>query len=182
MSLQSEITALRAHIERLARKGEGGLTRRYALWHPPGVRRTLYLRLRRRLGRLLRWLRLRPTLPAEPWLASLSYVERDADATPLVIWALQSDRDRLRESCLGIESLLSEMSGYSPVLITDVADFAFYSRLGWLVEFVPDLNAPARHYAERKRRYLAWRYRDAPALPLSVGLAPDVSPEDLLLD
>jgi hypothetical protein len=59
---------------------------------------------------------------------------------------------------------------FVPILVTDVPDFAFFSRLGWLVEYVPTLAPPAGDYAERKRRYLAWRYRDAPALPASAGL------------
>jgi hypothetical protein len=56
------------------------------------------------------------------------------------------------------------------VLITPLSDFAFYSRLGWLVEYLPKLGNDEA-YRERKRRYLAWRYRDATALPLSAGLA-----------
>jgi hypothetical protein len=62
------------------------------------------------------------------------------------------------------------LPGFVPVLVTNVADFAFFSRLGWLVEYVPALSAPAGGYAERKQRHLAWRYRDAPALPVSAGL------------
>jgi hypothetical protein len=67
-----------------------------------------------------------------------------------------------------------------PVLVTDVADFAFFSRLGWLVEYVPALSTPADDYGERKRRYLAWRYRDAPALPVSAGLAEFAQVQELL--
>ena len=182
MSPREEIVELRDFLARLAREGEAGLRTRYALWHPPGVSRTPWRHLRRLLGRVLRRLKLRPTPPAEPWLAGLSYTTRSAAGKPLVIWALQYDPDRIRESCEGVDSLLSTLPGYSPILITDVADFAFYSRLGWLVEYVPDLNEPAGRYAERKRDYLAWRYRDAPALPLSIGLTPDVLPGDLLLD
>jgi hypothetical protein len=51
--------------------------------------------------------------------------------------------------------VLHDVVGYAPVLITDVAEFAFFSRLGWLVEYVPKLSAPAEAYAARKLRYLA---------------------------
>lgn len=68
-----------------------------------------------------------------------------------------------------------------PVLVTDVADFSFFSRLGWLVEYVPSLST-AGGYAARKERYLAWLYRDVPAVPVTVGLYETVRAEDLLLD
>ena len=182
MSLRAEIAELRGEMERMARIGESGLTRRYDLWEPPGQPRTLWRGLRRLVGRTLRRLRLRPTQPVAPWLPGLNYVEQNASNRPLVIWAMQFDRDRLRNACLGVQSLLSKAPDFSPVLITDVADFAFYSRLGWLIEYVPDLDDPAQGYAERKRHYLAWRYRDAPALPLSIGLVSNISLKDLLID
>jgi hypothetical protein len=72
------------------------------------------------------------------------------------------------------------MPGFAPVLVTDVADFAFFSRLGWLVEYVPPLSAPAGEYAGRKQRHLAWLYRDALALPASVGLMERVRIEEIL--
>jgi hypothetical protein len=87
-----------------------------------------------------------------------------------VIWAFGMDRDTLRAACRGLETLTSTLPGFVPILITDVRDFAFFSRLGWLVEYVPTLSAPASAYAERKRRYLAWRYRDVPAVHASAGL------------
>jgi hypothetical protein len=65
------------------------------------------------------------------------------------------------------------------VLVTDVADFAFFSRLNWLVEYVPSLSAPADGYFEHKLRYLAWRYRDVPALPVTADITEDMSLEDL---
>ena len=182
MSLRAEIEALRDQLDRLARQGEAGLTRRYALWHPPGQRRTAYRRFRRALGRLLRWLHLRPTQPLEPWLPGLKHADHSHEARALVIWALDTDREQLREACRGFERLLSSLPGWTPVLITDVADFAFYSRLGWLVEYVPKLSGPADSYRERKRKYLAWRYHDAPSLPISVGLQQAVLTEDLLID
>lgn len=182
MSLRSDIEALRSELEQLASAADAGLQRRYALWHPPGQRRTLYRRFRKGLGRLLRQLRLRPTQPPEPWLPGLRHAEQSDGARALVIWALETDPDRLREACRGIERLLEALPGWAPVLVTDVADFDFYSRLGWLVEYIPTLSEPAGGYRERKRRYLAWRYRESPSLPVSAGMAQGVRKEDLLID
>ena len=140
------------------------------------------LRLRSVLGRILRLLGLRPTRPLEPWMPGLQHVVRREEPKPLLIWALDTDRETLRAACRGFETLQSAMPGWVPVLVTDVADFAFFSRLGWLVEYVPALSAPAGRYAERKLQYLAWRYRDAPALPVSAGLSEGVHVEELKLD
>ncbi len=182
MSPRTEIAVLREQLDRLASQADVSLPRRYALWHPPGQRRTPYRRFRRALGRLLRWLHLRPTQALEPWLPGLKHVEQSDGARALVIWALETDREQLREACRGFERLLASLPDWIPVLITDVSDFAFYSRLGWLVEYIPTLAEPAGDYRERKRRYLAWRYQDAPSLPVSVGLQHGVQREDLLLD
>jgi hypothetical protein len=53
------------------------------------------------------------------------------------------------------------------VLVTDVADFAFFSRLGWLVEYLPKLSGEGQAYELRKARFIAKLYRDAPALPVN---------------
>jgi hypothetical protein len=118
----------------------------------------------------------------EPWLPGLRHYAAGEGARPYVIWAVGTDRETLRIACRGFEKLQTALPGWVPVLITDVADFAFYARLGWLVEYVPDLSQPAQAYAERKKRYLAWRYRDAPALPVAAGLADGVQVRELLLD
>jgi hypothetical protein len=182
MSLRQEIETLRAELKTLADQADARLTPRYRLWHPPGQRRTLYRRFRKSLGRLLRQLHLRPATVVEPWLAGLKHVDNKEGARPLIIWAQDIDRDELRQACHRIDTLLGSLPGWAPVLVTDVADFAFYSRLGWLVEYLPSLNEPADNYFERKRKYLAWRYRDAISLPVSVGSYPNTQPEDLLLD
>lgn len=59
---------------------------------------------------------------------------------------------------------------YVPVLITNQADFAFYSRQGWLVEYLPNLSGLGEAYDNRKAQYLAWRYQDARILPISAGM------------
>ena len=70
---------------------------------------------------------------------------------------------------------------YIPALITNHADFAFYSRLGWLVEYLPNLRGVGEAYDDRKAQYLAWRYRDASVLPLSAGLLTDEQWSQLIL-
>jgi hypothetical protein len=77
----------------------------------------------------------------------------------------------LRAACVGFSSKLQGGHHLAPVLVTDIADFAFYSRLGWLVEYVPSLSGEGPSLRERKEAYLAWRYRDACIVPLSAGLA-----------
>jgi len=125
---------------------------------------------------------LRPTQQTEPWLPGLKHAETGVQSAAVVIWAVGANEEQLRDACAGFQKLLAEAPGRSPVLITDVADFAFFSRLGWLVEYVPALSPPASDYRERKQCYLAWRYRDAPALPVSLGLRRNVRIEDLLID
>ena len=182
MNLRSEILQLRREVESLASRADAGLVRRYALWHPPGQRRTPYRRLRRAVGSFLRRTGLRRSQPTEPWLPGLKHSANGDRARPVVIWAVGADRERLRDACTGLRRIFANVQGHSPVLVTDVADFAFYSRLGWLVEYVPGLTEPAGDYRKRKQCYLAWRYREAPALPYSVGLREGLRAEDLLLD
>ena len=181
MSVAGEIGALRQHLQALARDAEPKLARRYALRPLPGERPGLYRRSRRALGAILRRLGLRRGPPPEPWEPALKHFETGSEARPLVIWALDAEREALRAACQGFEALRATAPGLVPVLVTDVADFAFYSRLGWLVEYVPRLSAPAGDYAQRKERYLAWRYRDAAAVPVSAGLHPGLTVEELSL-
>ena len=178
MTLSEEIGELRRELAQLAREAETDLARRYALRNPPPRRLSLYRRTRMLVGTLLRKL----GFLVEPWLPGLRHFKGSEGARPFVIWALKTDRDTLRDACRGFEKLQAALPGRVPVLVTDVADFAFFSRLGWLVEYVPELSAPAGRYAERKKRYLAWRYRDAPALPVSAGLVDGVRVQELLLD
>jgi len=174
MSVQEETRRLRMHLRRLAREArKDRLPRRYALVYRPKQPVSMYRRARIKLGAVLRRLGLRRPMYAEAWLPVLAHAEHDEDAKPLLIWALGADRDTLRKACTGLQRVRASVPGFVPVLVTDVADFAFFSRLGWLVEYVPTLSPPAGGYGERKQRYLAWLYRDAPALPVSAGLADD---------
>jgi hypothetical protein len=179
MSPRTRVAQLRQALRELAEEAEPELPERYSLRFPPRERMSLYRRFRVAVGRVLRDLGLRRTRPPEPWLPSLRHLDGSDGAKPFLIWALDADRDTLRSACPAFAAALPE---FVPVLVTDVADFAFFSRLGWLVEYVPALSAPAGRYAERKRRYLAWRYRDLPALPLSIGLEQDIEIKELLVD
>jgi hypothetical protein len=131
------------------------------------------------------------------WLASLKHAPVSPDAKIILIWGLGEVADRqglgpnlsvldsqsklqtLQHACLNLKdrfarpdvvSPSSSCSQFIPVLITDQADFAFYSRLGWLVEYLPDLPGSGESYCDRKLAYLAWRYQTAVVLPLSAGL------------
>lgn len=177
MTLSAEVEALRRELSHLAREADTELTKRYALRNPPPRQLTLYRRTRMLVGRLLR----RMGFLIEPWVPGLKHFDTGA-GKPYLIWALGTDRDTLRAACRGFVALQPALPGWVPVLVTDVADFAFFSRLGWLVEYVPQLSAPAGGYASRKKRYLAWRYRDVPAVPVSAGLKNGVQVKELLLD
>ena len=215
MSQRAIVDSLRRHLNQLAEDFDTGLSQRYALqfWTPE--KPSLYRRLRKNAGRLLRWLGLMrqppapppPPPPPEPWLTELRHVDYSNSAKPLLLWAMDIDRDELRSACTSIRKLQAGSPGWAPVLVTNIADFAFFSRLNWLVEYVPSLSAPADGYpgrrlrylawlyrimpslsapadgySGRKLRYLAWRYRDVPALSVTTDIKEDMLLEDLLVD
>jgi len=181
---RAEENSLRRSLKQLAEEFETGLSQRYALLFPP-AEPNLYQRLRANAVRLLRRLGLIPPpqpRPLQPWLTELEHVDYGMAAKPLLIWAMGIGRDELRTACETIRNSQSASPGWAPVLVTDVADFAFFSRLHWLVEFVPSLSAPADGYSDHKLRYLAWRYRDVPALPITADIKEDMLLEDLLVE
>lgn len=188
MTRRPEAGSLRQRLRQLANEFDTGIRRRYDLQFISPEELRLRRRLRRSAGRLLRRLGLMRPLPARPpqphetWLTELSYIDYGSTAKPLLIWAMDIDRDKLRGACKRISELQAGSPGWAPVLVTDVADFAFFSRLNWLVEYVPSLSAPADNYFGRKLRYLAWRYRDVPALSVTAQMKDDMLLEDLLLD
>lgn len=178
MTLDDDTRRLRQEIERLAADAE---TDPVLVRYPPRfgrMRLGLYRRIRLAVGDVLRASGLRARPVPKPWRVGLRHAEGTEDAGALVLWALGAERGALRQACLAFKriepALLPDLV---PVLVTDIADFAFFSRLGWLVEYVPSLSAPAEGYAARKTRYLARRYRNAPVLPWSAGLAPDFGAE-----
>ena len=105
------------------------------------------------------------------WLPGLKHATCMPQGKTLLIWSDVPDKVSSRSACAGMKRLLVSLPEYVPVLVSDLADFAFYSRLGWLVEYLPSLSGEGFSYHERKQRYLAWRYRDAIIIPLSSGFA-----------
>jgi hypothetical protein len=188
MNQRAKVDSLRRRLKQLANEFDTGISQRYDLQFISPEELKLGRRLRRATGRLLRRIGLmrplppRPPPPLEPWLTELSYIDYGNSAKPLLIWAMDIDRDELRSACDRIREMQAGSPGWAPVLITDVADFAFFSRLNWLVEYVPSLSAPADGYCGRKLRYLAWRYRDVPALPVTADIKEDMLLEDLLVE
>ena len=188
MTTREKAGSLRRRLDQLTNEFDTGLCQRYDLQFTSPEELKLSRRLRRATGRLLRRLGLmrplppRPPAPLEPWLTELGHVDYGKTAKPLLIWAMEIDRDELRSACGKIRELQTGSPGWAPVLVTDVADFAFFSRLNWLVEYVPSLSAPADEYFEHKLRYLAWCYRDVPALSITVEIKTDMQLEDLLID
>ena len=181
MNIEDETKRLRGRLERLAQEADADPHTTSYLRRFGRLRLGPYRRVRVAVGDVLRGLGLRARPPIPPWLPGLKHRPGTERAAPLVVWALGADRDTLRRECMALQEIEDDLlPALVPVLVTDVADFAFFSRLGWLVEYVPKLSPPATGYAARKTRYLAWRYRDAPALPSSIGLVPDLSAERVL--
>lgn len=171
MNIVEDIFVLRRELAALTTKPEWDLLTRYDLLSKktPSSFYDRVFRLARKL--LAATGLLPPQVTKYPWFPSLKHAPLAVDAKTLLIWAPGVGRDELRLACDGFSRRLKDNSSLSPVLVTDVADFAYFSRLGWLVEYLPDLSGDGPSYRDRKRRYLAWRYRDALAVPLSVGLA-----------
>ena len=167
MGIRDEIEALRKHLDDLAGYSDVDLAR-YELIHPPRPP-GLYWQLRWLAGRFLRWLEAKGLKYRDRWPVALKH-QGSARDKPLVIWAIGEDPDRLRTACGRFADMLRERSGFAPVLVTDVADFASFSRLGWLVEYVPPISGEGPPYGERKTRFLAKLYRGAPVLPINAVL------------
>ncbi|KAA1008224.1 hypothetical protein FVF58_23095 [Paraburkholderia panacisoli] len=167
MSVITEAEVLRRELKALAAKPEWDLLTRYDL-----LGKKLPPSLQERVRHLLASAGLiSPHVTQYPWLPTLKHRPVSADFKTVMIWALDADRHQLRAACEGFSKKLQGGDDLAPVLVTDIADFASYSRLGWLVEYVPSLSGEGPSLQQRKQAYLAWRYRDACILPLSAGLA-----------
>jgi hypothetical protein len=181
MSAPTDVRRLRRQVAALARRGRrDGLDRRYPLVFELPARLSPYRRFRIYIGGLLRRWGLRRTLSAGAWCPALKHARYGDAATPILIWALGIDRTQLRAACRAFLDAEETRSDIVPILVTDVADFAFFSRLGWLVEYVPALSPPAAAYSRRKAQYLAWRYRDAAVLPASLLLSDESAARTLI--
>jgi hypothetical protein len=180
LSAITEAKTLRQQLRALAAKPEWDLLTRYDLLgkKPPS---SFMERVWRRARRVLAATGLfPPQVTSYPWLPALKHRTVSADARTLLIWALGADRHELRASCEGFSRRIEGDNRLSPVLVTDIADFAWFSRLGWLVEYLPELSGDGQPYQQRKQAHLAWRYRDACIVPLSAGLASEVEWNALL--
>ena len=171
MTLREELKALRRHLDELAAGPEDTLMMRYALPRPP-TPPGLYWRMRWLASRTLRFLEWIRVKPRYPWPPALKHAPDLHSSKPLLIWAVGVEPDVLRRACGGFAKL-HDLRGFAPVLVTDVADFAFFSRLGWLVEYLPRLSGEGEAYDVRKAKFLARLYYGAPALPVRAGLEMD---------
>lgn len=175
MGIRDDIGALQQHLERLAAQGDDELAR-YELLRPskpPG----LYWQLRWLAGRTLRWLESKGLRQPDRWPVGLRH-HGSVRAKPLLIWAVGADRETLRTACNRFAELQTDLRGFAPVLVTDIADFAFFSRLGWLVEYLPALAGDGQPYEMRKAKFIARLYRGAPAFPVG-ALMESWSSEDI---
>ncbi len=169
MPLIQETEELRHLLRQWATDPEWSLLVRYELL-PQKPAPEWRKRLSWRLGRCLRVCGLsRARYCKRDWQAGLKHVPA-SEKTTLLIWSDVPDKAASRVASNGLRRLLTAHPAFVPVLVTPLADFAFYSRLGWLIEYLPEISGAGADYIERKKRYLAWRYRDAVAIPLSSGL------------
>jgi hypothetical protein len=180
LSVITEADALRRELKSYAADPDWSLLTSYDLLSrkPPST-------LRERGWRMLRYLLasiklVSPHVTQYLWLPTLKHRPVSTDVETMLIWAIGADRDQLRAACKGFSEKIQGNDNLAPVLITDVADFAFYSRLGWLVEYLPTLSGPGPSLKQRKQSYLAWRYRDACIVPWMAGLASDPEWQALL--
>lgn len=173
MTLLQEAEQLRLRLKRLANSPEWSLMVRYELL-PQKTSPIWRKRIIQRTGRLMRVVGLsRARYRSQKWDVGLNHAGVAVDACPVLIWAEGVPVERLRELCAALHARFLLNPGLAPVLVTDVADFAGFSRLGWLVEYLPLLSGEGISYRDRKRNYLAWRYRDAVVIPVSAGFASD---------
>lgn len=156
---------LRRQLDDLAADVEDEFLERYELKRPPAPP-GLYWKARWVVGKSLRWLQTTGIRWSEPWPIALRQSRRETNAKPLLLWAIGEDREALRSACRYLSIVLELSPKIAPVLITDVSDFSFFSRLGWLVEYVPKLSGKGVPYDERKLKFLVRLYKDAPVLPV----------------
>lgn len=163
-------------VFRVSGKKPDGLVSKYEILPRPvllTVRSGVPLRTR-----VYRWFRdlllrlrlIKPSQTAMAWSPRLKHIPVDEDARVVLFWAVgQFDKETLRlELAAALERFKSQGSGAGVlgVLLTNVPDFAFYSRLGWLVEYLPVESEVFGTYSHKKLRYLAWRYKHAEVVPV----------------
>ncbi len=171
MSLVLETQALRQTLAAWAADPEWSLLYRYDLLREKPANTLGDRWFRRVKGMLARLGLVRPHVTQYSWLPTLKHAQPNCEFSTLLIWAVGVVPEDLRAACEGFMKRLDAASGIVPVLVTDVPDFYYFSRLKWLIEYVPELSGYSQSYRERKQHYLAWRYRDALVVPASAGRA-----------
>ncbi|MFW8567273.1 hypothetical protein [Orrella sp. 11846] len=142
------------------------------LKQPPGIRN----RFRRRLSHWFMKLGIHhKDWGRYDWSAtlkhqSLEHGETDNPLMTVLVWAVGHSRSDVRQGCERLNQYFrSQKIVVVPVLVTDVPDFAWYSRLSWLIEYLPKLTTIDESYTDRKSAHLAWLYHDASIIPLSAA-------------
>ena len=103
------------------------------------------------------------------WSPKLKHVPVEQSAKVVLYWAVGAfDKQSLRLALAAQLERFKSQGGGLGVLVTNVPDFTFYSRVGWLVEYLPALSGTHESYAQEKLRYLAWRYRGADVVPCTL--------------
>lgn len=167
----SDFVTLQQHY-RYTGKKPGNFVNKYEILPRPvlltaGSRMPLRLQVYRAVRDWLVALRMiQPGQFDSAWSPRFKHVSAAQDAKVLLFWAVgEYDKQDLRLALTAQLEQLKLQGGVLGVLVTNVPDFSFYSRLGWLVEFLPKLPGDREAYAQQKLRYLAWRYRDAAVVP-----------------
>lgn len=168
MNLNDETEILRRQLNDLASDTEEDLQRYELTW--PRVPTGIYWKLRWFAALALRALEHSGLISPDPWPTSLKQANTDPDARAYLIWAVGADSEKLPEACRGFSDMQSSLPGFAPVLVTDVADFSFCSRLGWLVEYLPHISGYGEPYDIRKARFILRLYSNVPAFPWTAGL------------
>ncbi len=180
MSIVHETLTLRKTLAAWATNPEWALLSHYDLLRkkPPT---SVFDRSYRFLNSILFFLGLaRLHVTAYSWVPKLKHAEVNGNHSTLLIWAVDLGRDELRTACEAFVVRLQDVHSLVPVLVTDVTDFAYFSRLKWLIEYVPELSGKGVSYHKRKLRYLAWRYREALVVPAAAGYASKADWDELM--
>ncbi len=98
----------------------------------------------------------------DAWLVDLKHSAPQENREKLLVWAEGFSKEKQRQLCQEVVEYIKENPNYIPILVTDTPDFAYFSRLHWLVEYLPTLRERKEsNYKQTKREYLKWRYRSA---------------------
>ncbi len=105
------------------------------------------------------------------WQKDLKHAPRNKAQHSLVLYSEGMEKNTQRTICNKILKFFHDFPQFVPVLMTDIADFAYYSRLHILVEYLPALTCKKETiYKQKKKQYLAWLYRDTVFLDLQANM------------